>query len=380
MKLFAAIVLTGAMTAACSSSSPAPPAPSAPAAPSSPGVPGAGWPTTDWSEAEPQTQGVDPAAMAQLDKQVADTFTEVRSVVVVRHGYVVHERYWHGLSVGSGHDVRSVTKSVVGTLVGIALAEGKIKSLDQTVGELLAAPESPLAGVTVRHLLTMTSGLAGDPAGEDDMLTSPNWVRQILSRRLIVEPGTRFSYSSASSHLLSAIVATTTGGSTLDYARAKLFEPLGIDTSKAYEPVFGGQVDGATLAAYDRSAVAWPVDPQGVHYGAAFLRLPSRELAKIGYLYLHGGRWDDRQIVPADWVTASTSRTGLPPDVESGYGLHWWFETIDGARAFSAVGYGGQYIYVVPALDLVVVLTNNPDAGPGPESLLTGTIVPAVAP
>jgi CubicO group peptidase (beta-lactamase class C family) len=372
------------MTAACSGSRPdgGPPASDAP---TNPAVERDYWPTADWRTAAPQAHGVDPAALAHLDKQVAETFTEVRSVLIVRHGYLVHERYWHGLDATDGHDVRSVTKSVVGTLIGIAVAEGKIKSLDQTVGELLAAKLPPdadtrMAGVTVRQLLTMTSGLAGDPADEDALWKSPDWVRHILGRHLLARPGTRFAYSSAGSHLLSAIVATTTGQSTLAYARAKLFTPLGIDTGKVFEPVLRGDVDPLMSAVYDRAPVAWPVDPQGYHYGAAFLRLPARDLAKIGYLYLNGGRWDDRQVVPAGYVAAATAPTGLPPDFPSGYGLHWWIETDGDQRTFFAAGYGGQFIYVVPGLDLVAVITNNPDAGPNPRSLLTDVIVPGVTP
>jgi CubicO group peptidase (beta-lactamase class C family) len=342
-----AVALIGATMAACTDSAPAP----AEATP-------AFWPTAGWRTAEPQSQGVDPAALAQLDHQIDTTFTEVRSVLIVRHGHIVHERYRPGLSAGSGHDVRSVTKSFVATLVGIALGEGRITSLDQTVGELLDAPRSALAAVTVRHLLTMTAGLAGDPAGEDTLWASPDWVRQILGRRLIAEPGVRFQYSSASSHLLAAIVARATGRSVLDYAREKLFTPLGIDTTKIHQPKVGGAFDPATDPAYTRAAAAWPVDPQGIHYGGAFLRLPTRELAKLGYLYLNGGRWEGTQVVPAEFVTAATTPTGLPPDVVTGYGLHWWIDD-DGAgqRSFTAVGYGGQYVAVVPDRDLVVVVT-----------------------
>ncbi|MCY1136979.1 serine hydrolase [Actinoplanes sp. Pm04-4] len=368
-------LVAAALICALTACSDSPPAPD----PTAPTAPRAAWPTTGWPTAAPRTQGVDPAALARFDQQVGDVFTEVRSVLVVRHGYVVHERYWHGLTAASGHDVRSVTKSFVATLVGIALGEGKIKSLDQTVGELLAAPRSALAGVTVRHLLTMTAGLAGDPAGEDDLWASPDWVRQILGRRLIAEPGVRFQYSSASSHLLAAIVARATGRTVLDYAREKLFTPLGIDTTTMYEPRMGGAFDPDVDPAYTKASVAWPVDPQGIHCGGGFLRLPTRELAKLGYLYLNGGRWEGRQVVPAAFVDAATRPTGLPPDVLTGYGLHWWIDD-DGAgqRSFTAVGYGGQYIAVVPERDLVVVVTNNPEGPPDPGSLLSGTILPGV--
>ena len=131
-----------------------------------------------------------------IEDQVAKAYPQVRSVLIVRHGYLLYERYWQGLDQTDGHEVRSVTKSVIGALVGIAIAEGKIKGLDQTVGELLAAQlpkdaDPRFAGVTVKQLLTMTSGLAGDeeslggdPRVNEATLKSPDWVRHILSRRL----------------------------------------------------------------------------------------------------------------------------------------------------------------------------------------------------
>jgi CubicO group peptidase (beta-lactamase class C family) len=207
-------------------------------------------------------------------------YGQVRSVLIVRHGYLVYEDYWHGLDHVDGHDVRSVTKSVVGALVGIAIAEGKIKGLEQTVGELLAAQlpkdaDPRMAGVTVRQLLTMTSGLAGDdeslggdPRIWDAMMKSPDWVRHILGRRLETEPGIHFAYSNATSHVLSASVAKASGQSTLTYARSKLFNPLGIRTDAAFEPVLSDHIDEGRLEAYQRASMAWPVDPQGHHMGA----------------------------------------------------------------------------------------------------------------
>ena len=359
--------------------------------PSSAAVPRDYWPTAGWRTAAPTDHGIDSAALAEIKGQVAKGYPQVRSVLILRHGYLVYEAYWHGLDQTAGHDVRSVTKSVVATLVGIAIAEGKIKSLDQTVGELLAAQipqdaDPRIAHVTVKQLLTMTSGLAGDdesaggdPRVWDAMVKSPDWVRHILGRRLETDPGTRFAYSNATSHLLSAIVATATGQSTLAYARVKLFEPLGVPTDGAFEPVLDDAVDDATIDAYEKASVAWPVDPQGYHFGAAFLRLPSRDLAKLGYLYLNGGQWDGHQLIPADYVATATSPRGKSPNLSMGYGWHWWVAIEEGHHTFSARGYGGQFIYVIPDLDLVTVITSNAEtSGVDPKILITRTIVPAV--
>lgn len=388
MRRLAALMLIWLLLAACTQS---PPDGRRTLEPSSPApVARDYWPTAGWRTAAPADHGIDSAQMAQVEDQVAKGYPYVRSVLVVRHGYLVYEYYREGLDKTSGHDVRSVTKSVVGALVGIGLGEGKIKSLDQPVDELLTTqlPEGGdprFAEVTVRHLLTMTSGMAGDdPAAGGDprvseaMWASKDWVRHILSQPLVSEPGARFAYNDPDAHLLSAIVADVSDQSTLDYARTRLFEPLGIRTDEAFEPKLEAHIDNSTIEAYERSSVAWPVDPQGYHYGAAFLRLPARDLAKFGYLYLNGGRWDGKQVIPADYVAAATSAAGSSPNYSNGYGWLWWVGTeID--RTFFARGYGGQLIYVVPELDLVIVVTSDPDAGGlDPKTLISQTILPAV--
>jgi CubicO group peptidase (beta-lactamase class C family) len=231
------------------------------------------WPTTGWRTAPPQAEGMDPAVLAAIPGNVSSLHPEVRSVLVVRHGYLVYERYWHGMTARHGDNLYSVTKSVVSALVGIALGEGKLTGLDQPVGELLASQlpkdaDPRLARVTLEQLLTMTSGLAGDDPslGGDPRISqrqgaSRDWVRHILGRRLATNPGSSFAYSSATSQLLSAIVADATGVSTLAFARARLFGPLGINSANAPAPVLVAHPSPATVKAYARAPVAWPTDP-----------------------------------------------------------------------------------------------------------------------
>ena len=349
------------------------------------------WPTAGWRTAAPAEQGMDPAVLNDLDAIVPAGYPSVRSVLVVRHGYLVIERYRQDIEASDGHDVRSVTKSFVSALVGIALRDRQLQGLDQTVEELLAdhlpATADPrLRQVTVEQLLTMSSGLAGDDAslGGDDriverMFQSRDWVRHILGRRVDSIPGEDAAYSSATSHLLSAIVADATGQSTLAFARAKLFGPLGIATDNAFEPTIRHwPPTPAQDEAYERASVAWPRDPQGYHFGFGGLRLPARDLAKFGYLYLNGGRWDRTQVVPADYVAASTrpqSEPGGPGD----YGYQWWTTTVDGHRSFFAHGFSGQRIQVIPDLDLVVVITSDVNQNShDPSKLVRAVIVPAV--
>jgi CubicO group peptidase (beta-lactamase class C family) len=286
-----------------------------------------------------------------------------------------------------------VTKSVVSALVGIALGEGKLKGLDQPVGELLARHLPPdadprVARVTLEQLLTMTSGLAGDDPslGGDPHISqrqgaSRDWVRHILGRRLTTSPGSSFAYSSATSQLLSAIVADATGQSALAFARARLFGPLGIHSAKAPQPVFVAHPSRAAVKAYERAPVAWPTDPQGYQLGFSGLKLPSRDLAKVGYLYLNGGRWGTTQVLPAGYVAASTRRHSTPPPdfPAEGYGYQWWVTSQAGHLSFRAVGYGGQLIQVVPDLDLVVVITSDATQHRNDAGALVGqAIIPAV--
>jgi CubicO group peptidase (beta-lactamase class C family) len=351
------------------------------------------WPTNGWRTAPPTAEGMDPAVLAAIAGNISSLYPQVRSVLVVRHGYLVYEHYWHGMTAADGNDVQSVTKSVVSALVGIALGEGKLKGLDQTVGELLARhlpkdADPRLARVTLEQLLTMTSGLAGDDPslGGDPRVSarqgaSRDWVRHILGRRLATDPGSGFAYSSATSQLLSAIVADATGQSTLAFARARLFGPLGIASANAPAPVFVAHPSQATRKAYARAPVAWPTDPQGYQLGFSGLKLPNRDLAKFGYLYLNGGRWDTTQVIPAGYVAASTRPYSTPPPDGPGesYGYQWWVTSQAGHPSYLAHGRDGQLIQVVPDLDLVVVITSDANQNRNDARLLVGqAIIPAV--
>jgi CubicO group peptidase (beta-lactamase class C family) len=349
------------------------------------------WPTTGWRTAAPADQGMDPQVLDDLDAQVPDRYPQVRSLLVVRHGYLVYERYWHGLDAADGHEIHSITKSITSALVGIALGQQRLESLDQPVGELLAAhlprhADPRLRGVTVRQLLTMTGGLPGDvqAAGGDERLSrrlfrSRDWVGHILGRPLADKPGATWAYSNASSHLLSAIVADATGQSTLAVARAKLFSPLGIHSDNVFQPLAVKPPTPAQLQAYRQAAIAWPRDPQGYHFGFGETKLPARDLAKFGYLYLNGGRWDTTQVVPADYVRASTQPQRKLGGPRVGYGYQWWTTSINLHAVFAAHGIGGQRITIVPDLDLVVVITcDSQQQREDAEELVGQTIVPAV--
>jgi CubicO group peptidase (beta-lactamase class C family) len=297
-------------------------------------------------------------------------FEQVRAIVVSVHDRLVFERYYHGSAATTGN-VFSVTKSVMSMLIGIALDERKLRGVDQTLAELLptyaATMPAPVKAVTLRQVLTMTAGLPPDPAGLAALESSGDWVSTILSEGTRQPAGQAFAYSSAGSHLLSAIVRPATGRSTLDYARAKLFTPIGISTVHAAEPVARQE----SRPAYDRATFAWPTDPQGNHIGFSFLKLTARDMDKLGQIWLNQGRWAGRQLVSAAWVNESTTSQVETQTTPEQYGYQWWLTTADGHRAYAAMGYGGQLIEVVPDLDLVTVVASTDAIGAaGPEVYL----------
>ena len=239
-----------------------------------------------------------------------------------------------------------------------------------------------VAHATLRQVLTMTAGFAGQFNADDvGFATSPDWVRAILTHPAR-PPGGSFGYSSGGSHLLSAILVTATGMSVLDYARAKLFDPLGIPTRPAFQPL----PTASNIDAYQNAGFAWPIDPQRRHAGFGFLKLRPQDMAKIGTLYLNAGRWQDEQLVPAAWIRdATTAHVPAADGATASYGYQWWVGTAAGDPAYLAWGFGGQLIEVVPHRHLVVVIStyfdprDRSDHGVDPPAL-TGLVDSVIAP
>jgi CubicO group peptidase (beta-lactamase class C family) len=243
------------------------------------------------------------------------------------------------------HNIKSLSKSLLSAAAGIALADGTFDGLDQPVVELLpdaidwnAAPAK--RSIQLRHLLTMTAGLATTSQGHYGAWVASNWVRAALERPLVSAPGEEFIYSTGNSHLLSAALARASGLSSRDFLDRHLLAPL------------GGEI------------VAWERSPEGVHFGGNNLSLRPIDLVAFGELYLHGGRAGDRQVVPADWVAASTrAHSAGWPDRYGRYGYLWWIRP---SGAFLAVGYGGQLLYIDRARDAVIVVLSS-QAGKGAD-------------
>jgi CubicO group peptidase (beta-lactamase class C family) len=318
------------------------------------------WPDNQWRSSTPEEQGIDSEGIYHMLSYVKDQKLDLHSVLMIRNGYLVTEVYFGPYQRDIRQGVFSCTKSVVSALCGIAMQEGYIKGLDDQVfdyfkGEAIKNIDDQKRSITLKHLLTMSSGL--EVAFTGPMLSSGKPIDFVLEKPLVDNPGEVFKYNPGAVHLLSAIIKETAGSDTLYYAKIKLFDPLGI------------------------SNVSWQADSNGVNVGGTGLSLAPFEMAKLGYLYLRNGVWNGKQIVPEEWVKASAQKyieTPLMNEAEnSGYGYLWWINSFGG---YSAHGFGGQYIYVIPEKDLVVVFTSglNDSVFPLPKKLMEDYILPAV--
>jgi CubicO group peptidase (beta-lactamase class C family) len=306
---------------------------------------------------------MDSGVLADLVERAVAAYG-IDSVTVVRNGYVVLDAVIYPFPEETAHDIASCTKSITGTLIGIAIDRGLIAGVDMPVVELLpeAAPDEVdelKAAMTVEDLLTMTSGLDCRDSylygweGMEEMLASDNWAAHMLALPMSDESGTRFEYCNGASYLLSAILSEVTGESASEFAAEVLFEPLAI------------------------TDYVWPADPKGISLGWGDLELRPADMAKIGYLYLRYGEWDGDQIVPSSWIEAATTPHISAGTLSIDYGYQWW---VDDAGYVMALGYGGQYITVVPNQDLVVVFTSGLPRGNSqvPEFLTDTYVLPAV--
>jgi CubicO group peptidase (beta-lactamase class C family) len=298
------------------------------------------WPTKAWQVSSPEEQGMDSASLARLIESVG-TYKQ-DSLMIVRHGKIVAEAYYAPYVAGVSHDLRSVTKSIVSTLTAIELQHGLLDSVDHPVIDLF--PDKQIANIddnkkamTVQSLLDMTSGIDWqEKAYTPDetimrMYRSPDRTEFVLSQPMSSAPGTAFYYNSGNPYVLSALITKKTGQSAFDFAKKELFEPLGIKSAK------------------------WgTVDAQGVTDGEAGLSLAPHDMARIGYLYLHNGMWDGKQIIPSSWV--DRAKVG---SVSATFGFHyanlWW--SLPEKDAYMARGRHSQLILVLPKLDVVAVMT-----------------------
>jgi len=328
-----------------------------PSATPQPALDAPAWPTAGWRTSSPAEQGMDAAKLSEMLEAVKSQNLNLHSLLVIRNGAIVSENYFGSNDPNTRHELYSCTKSFIATLVGMAIDKGAISGIGQPVvgffpNRTFKNANALKSSMTLEHLLTMTSGLdwlEGDPTYQA-MYMSRDWVGYVMDISMRSLPGGAFNYCSGCSHVLSAIIQASTRMNTRDFAEKELFRPLGITN------------------------VRWDADAQGLPIGGWGLQITPRDMAKLGYLYLHDGIWDGQQIVSSAWVKAATEKH-TPTDGPLGYGYQWW--TYPQWGAYAALGRYGQMIFVVPDLNLIVVTTAAAGGHDAIFRLIDEYIVPA---
>ena len=293
-----------------------------------------------WQHDDPENCGLSASALQSLHSELDGT--AVQACVIVRGGVIADEYYKDGYDAGTSFLLHSCSKSVTSALVGIAIDQGYIEGVDVPLSDyfpqVLESDNPYWQQITLWHLLTHTSGIrSSDDEVWEQWRASENWVDYVLSRPVTSQPGTVFSYSTGNTHLLAAILQIATGKTAYEYGKEVLFDPLGMDS------------------------VQCDTDPQGISDGGNGFSMNVYDMAKFGQLYLNGGTWQGEQIVSPEWVEASTTVQFTRSSGSADYGYQWWVRTFGQAEypAFFAQGHFGQYIFVVPQLELIVVFTSH---------------------
>jgi CubicO group peptidase (beta-lactamase class C family) len=283
------------------------------------------------------------AADPRFDQALASakSLPRLHSLLVSIRGQLVVERYFNGASASRAANVKSVAKSIISALVGIAIERRLIPDVDTAIAayfpELKRDRDPRKLKITIEDLLTMRPGLESTSnRNYGTWVQSRNWVQHALSRPMLADPGEWMDYSTGNTHLLSAIITKLTGTSTWQFANDTLARPLGF-----------------TLA-------RWPRDPQGIYFGGNDMLLTPRQMLAFGELYLRRGRVDGKSVVPERWIETSIVPRGRSGWSGQRYGYGWWVRELAGREAYYAWGFGGQYIIVVPDLEMVVVATSSP--------------------
>ncbi|MBN2355394.1 serine hydrolase [candidate division KSB1 bacterium] len=308
-----------------------------------------------WPTAAPADQGM---RADRLDSAIlrAQTHGFIDGLLVIRNGFIVAERYFNGYDASKAHDIKSVSKSFLSALTGLAFHHGYLDSLDEKVLEyfpeyVTADMDARKHQITIRHLLTMRMGIDDESNNFGDLYASPNWIKGTLELPLVNDPGQRMLYNTFQTHLLSAILTKASGMDTKKLAQKHLTDPMGITIDY------------------------WQQDPQGYYWGGAGMHFTPREMAVLGKLYLNAGRLDGAQIVPQEWVefTLRPSTHFQPNSWGSwenyNYAYLWWLGQMNSNNMFLAYGWGGQFIACFPDLNLIIITTAN-----GQVNLDTATV------
>ena len=292
------------------------------------------WPTTGWRGVLPEVQGMNSTLLEEF-WEFMRIDGNVEGFLVIRNGYLLFEGYGPGSGVQHLWRIYSATKSVTAMAFGLALADGYVAHVNDTVLEYFSErtiqnPDARKSNMTFWHLLTMSSGLERSDFG---LGAQSDWVQYLLDSAMSHEPGEFWNYNGGCSHLLSGVISETMGVSMETLVLHRFFTPMGI------------------------SVYEWGADPQGVSTGMAGLSLTLRDLAKLGYLYLNNGTWGTSNLVPAEWV-AECIYPHFVFSYGEGYGYQWWIDLP--VNGYSMRGAGGMRVFILPEQDLILAFGAAP--------------------
>jgi CubicO group peptidase (beta-lactamase class C family) len=339
----------------------------------------AAWPTQEWERSTPEEEGIKPNHLIQIikEKKENNKYEYLHSIIIIKNGYLVFEEYFNGFSAEKSNLIQSVTKSFTSALIGMAIEQEHIEGVDERILDFF--PElvdinnidDRKRSMTLEDILTMRTGTDYEEGYDESPHNQLNrlktgWDTFYLNRPMIRDPGLGFQYDSGGVILLSAMLKNRSGMHVDAYAKKYLFPPLGI------------------------KQVLWMTNDEGHPHTGGGLFLRPLDMAKFGLLYLKGGMWEGQQLIPANWVKASFSKHhsfGSPGSRKiTDYGYLWWIMEGDpdgeeNLSIYAARGYGGQYIFIIPEHDMIVVTTSNwinPSGGGDPVDILYNEILPSL--
>ncbi|MCC8073071.1 MAG: beta-lactamase family protein [Clostridiales bacterium] len=293
----------------------------------------------EWQKDSPENQGTDSSVLSDLHNTYENN-SPVLASCIVKNGVIIDEYYKDGYDETSIFEMNSASKSITSAVFGIATDKGYIDSTDTLISEyfpeILSSQSDYKKQITIWNLLTHTSGFDyTDDSSWYEWRASENWVEYILESAVTAEPGTTFRYSTGNTHLLSAILQQATDTTLYEFAKEYLFDKVGMDS------------------------VTCETDSQGISDGGNGFSMNIYDMLKFGQLYLNNGVWQGEQIISSDWIKESTSVQFKRSSGTADYGYQWWVRTFQGYDAYFAQGHGGQFIFVIPELELVIAFTSN---------------------
>ena len=325
------------------------------------------FPTVSWSTALPEQLGIDPDMLSKADKRIRLAYPNIESLLLIKDGYLVYEKYYHDNYAAKANQVYSVTKSVTSALTGIAIREGLIQSIDDKISEYIPEyfidiDDTRKKDITVENVLTMTGGLQSIDDNYASYFSSQDWLYAAILKPMTDEPGNRFEYNTGLTQLLSGVITKTSAMSLKEFAEEYLFSRIGMNV------------------------VYWESDAAGYNGGGSGLCLTAIDMAKFGYLYLNNGMWDGEQVIPSEWIEASVTKQ-LSANETQDYGYLFWVENVTDTvygrtySVYQAYGSGGQIIMIAPELDIVIVITCDrtisPSVKPMTRAIITDYILPS---